>query len=112
MDATSATHPLIRGEYVRAGAPGSASAVASKPAGVRDVHATTKMGMKKSAMMECVPKLRPVVGKAMVETADEEKLKESAQLFTHISTHNAYHIGQIIYVRKEQGSWDPKNGVN
>ena len=47
-----------------------------------------------------------------VETADEAKLKENAQLFTHISTHNAYHIGQIIFVRKEQGSWDPKNGVN
>ena len=46
-----------------------------------------------------------------VETADEAKVKENAQLFTHISTHNAYHIGQIIYVRKEQGSWDPKNGV-
>lgn len=46
-----------------------------------------------------------------VETADEAKLKDSAQVFTHISTHNAYHIGEIIYVRKEQGSWDPKNGV-
>lgn len=46
-----------------------------------------------------------------VETADEAQLKEQAQRFTHISTHNAYHIGQIIYVRKEQGSWDPKNGV-
>lgn len=46
-----------------------------------------------------------------VETADEAKLKESARVFTHISTHNAYHIGEIIYVRKEQGSWDPKNGV-
>lgn len=47
-----------------------------------------------------------------VETADEAKLKEAAQTLTHISTHNAYHIGQIIYVRREQGSWDPKNGVN
>jgi uncharacterized damage-inducible protein DinB len=47
-----------------------------------------------------------------VETADEAKLKDAAQSFTHISTHNAYHIGQIIYVRKEQGSWDPKNGVS
>jgi uncharacterized damage-inducible protein DinB len=46
-----------------------------------------------------------------VEGADETKLKEAAQTLTHISTHNAYHIGQIIYVRKEQGSWDPKNGV-
>jgi uncharacterized damage-inducible protein DinB len=47
-----------------------------------------------------------------VESTEEAKLKESAQVFTHISTHNAYHIGQIIFVRKEQGSWDPKNGVN
>ena len=46
-----------------------------------------------------------------VETADEAQLEEHAQLFTHISTHNAYHTGQIIYVRKEQGSWDPANGV-
>ena len=47
-----------------------------------------------------------------VETADETKLKEAANVFIHISTHNAYHIGQIIYVRREQGSWDPKMGVN
>jgi uncharacterized damage-inducible protein DinB len=47
-----------------------------------------------------------------VQTADEAKLKENAQTFTHISTHNAYHVGQIIFVRKEQGSWDPKNGVS
>jgi uncharacterized damage-inducible protein DinB len=46
-----------------------------------------------------------------VETADETKLAQNAQVFTHISTHNAYHIGQIIYVRKEQGSWNPANGV-
>jgi|SRR5215467_6459931 len=47
-----------------------------------------------------------------VETSDEARLKEEAQVFTHISTHNAYHVGQIIFVRKEQGSWDPKNGVS
>lgn len=46
-----------------------------------------------------------------VETADEAQLEQHAQLFTHISTHNAYHTGQIICVRKEQGSWDPANGV-
>jgi hypothetical protein len=46
-----------------------------------------------------------------VETADEAKLKESAQTITTICTHNAYHIGQIIYVRREQGSWDPNMGV-
>jgi uncharacterized damage-inducible protein DinB len=46
-----------------------------------------------------------------VETVDDATLAQHAQVLTHISTHNAYHIGQIIYVRKEQGSWDPKNGV-
>ena len=46
-----------------------------------------------------------------VETADEEKLQKAAELFANISTHNAYHVGQIIYVRKEQGSWDPNNGI-
>jgi uncharacterized damage-inducible protein DinB len=46
-----------------------------------------------------------------VETADEAKLAQNAQVFTHISTHNAYHIGEMIYVRKELGSWNPANGV-
>jgi uncharacterized damage-inducible protein DinB len=46
-----------------------------------------------------------------VETADEAKLKESAEMITTISTHNAYHIGQIVYVRREEGTWNPENGV-
>jgi len=46
-----------------------------------------------------------------VQTADEAKLKDSAQTIVTICTHNAYHIGQIIYVRREQGSWDPNTGV-
>lgn len=46
-----------------------------------------------------------------VQTADEAKLKESAQTVTLICAHNAYHIGQIIYVRREQSSWDPNMGV-
>jgi|SRR5215470_7291667 len=46
-----------------------------------------------------------------VETADEATLEKRAQVFANISTHNAYHTGQIIYVRKEQGSWDPANGI-
>jgi len=46
-----------------------------------------------------------------VEGADEDKLKKEASTIAHIGAHNAYHIGQIIYVRKEQGSWDPEKGV-
>ncbi len=46
-----------------------------------------------------------------VETADEAKLKSWYSTIEHIGAHNAYHIGQIIYVRKEQGCWDPEKGV-
>jgi uncharacterized damage-inducible protein DinB len=46
-----------------------------------------------------------------VEAADDKKLADNASLIAHIGTHNAYHIGQIIFVRKEQGSWDPEKGV-
>jgi uncharacterized damage-inducible protein DinB len=48
----------------------------------------------------------------IVENADEAKLKEIAPTIANISAHNAYHIGEIVMVRKEQGSWDPKKGVN
>lgn len=48
---------------------------------------------------------------AEVEKMPEEKLAKAAQTISHISTHNAYHTGQILYVRKLQGSWDPQNGV-
>jgi hypothetical protein len=46
-----------------------------------------------------------------VEAADEEKLKKEASTIAKVGAHNAYHIGQIIYVRKEQGSWDSVKGV-
>jgi len=46
-----------------------------------------------------------------VEAADEAKLKDWYSKIAHVGTHNAYHIGQMIYVRKEQGSWNPEKGV-
>jgi len=46
-----------------------------------------------------------------VEAADEAKVKESASGISHVATHNAYHIGEIVMVRKEQGSWNPDKGV-
>jgi uncharacterized damage-inducible protein DinB len=46
-----------------------------------------------------------------VETADEKKLEASASEIAHIGTHNAYHVGQIVFVRKLQGSWNPEKGV-
>lgn len=47
----------------------------------------------------------------VVEEADEAKLKTIASQVAHIGTHNAYHVGQIIYIRRLQGSWDPEKGV-
>ena len=46
-----------------------------------------------------------------VESADDKKLAEWASVIAHVGTHNAYHIGQIVFVRKLQGSWDPEKGV-
>lgn len=46
-----------------------------------------------------------------VESADEKKLSSIATMVGNICTHNAYHVGQIVYVRKLQGSWNPDKGV-
>jgi uncharacterized damage-inducible protein DinB len=46
-----------------------------------------------------------------VEGADDKKLQEWASAIAHIGAHNAYHTGQIIYIRRVQGSWDPEKGV-
>lgn len=48
---------------------------------------------------------------AAVQQADDQKLAENASLVAHVGAHNAYHIGQIIYVRKLEGAWDPNKGV-
>lgn len=46
-----------------------------------------------------------------IESADEKKLASVATMVGNICTHNAYHVGQIVYVRKLQGSWNPEKGV-
>jgi uncharacterized damage-inducible protein DinB len=46
-----------------------------------------------------------------VATADDKTIAEQASLIAHVGAHNAYHIGQMVYVRKEQGSWNPAKGV-
>ena len=46
-----------------------------------------------------------------VESADDATLAKNASLIAHIGAHNAYHIGQILYVRKLHGVWNPEKGV-
>jgi len=47
----------------------------------------------------------------VVESADDQALAKMASTIAHIGTHNAYHTGQILYVRKMKGWWDPEKGV-
>lgn len=47
----------------------------------------------------------------IVSKADDTKLAKMAAVLTRVCNHNAYHIGEIVMVRKEQGSWNPETGV-
>jgi hypothetical protein len=47
----------------------------------------------------------------VVQAADEKKLRDWYSTIAHIGTHNAYHIGQILYIRKMKGWWNADNGV-
>lgn len=46
-----------------------------------------------------------------IKNADETKLNDWYENIANMNTHNAYHTGQIIYLRKLQGSWNPEKGV-
>ena len=46
-----------------------------------------------------------------VSKADAAKMNALGFQVANIVAHNAYHIGQIVYIRKLQGSWNPENGV-
>jgi uncharacterized damage-inducible protein DinB len=57
----------------------------------------------------------------LIESADEIRLNENdsdenesswANLIGYINTHNAHHGGQIVILRKLQGSWDASKGVS
>jgi uncharacterized damage-inducible protein DinB len=47
----------------------------------------------------------------IVEKADDATLAKLAPLVAHTAAHNAYHIGEIIAVRKEHNMWNPELGV-
>jgi uncharacterized damage-inducible protein DinB len=56
----------------------------------------------------------------LIEAADESKFDQAVSatnqaswstLISNINAHNAYHGGQIVLLRKMQGSWDRAKGV-
>ena len=57
----------------------------------------------------------------LIESADESKFSEPvptnpsrtwAELIADVNAHNAHHGGQIVLLRKLQGSWDSSGGVS
>ena len=48
---------------------------------------------------------------SQASSADDAKLQKMAPTLARIAQHNAYHIGEIVMVRKAQGSWNPETGV-
>jgi uncharacterized damage-inducible protein DinB len=51
--------------------------------------------------------------KKHLEAADDVKLSSKwSSVIAHINIHNAYHIGQIVLVRKLQANWDDGQGVS
>ncbi len=47
----------------------------------------------------------------VVAASDEKTLQKWYSTIAHIGTHNAYHTGQILYIRKMKGWWNDNNGV-
>jgi DinB superfamily len=62
---------------------------------------------------ETIKKLDAVLSEweRLIEKADETKLKQWYSTIAHIGAHNAYHTGQILYIRKMKEWWNPENGV-
>jgi ketosteroid isomerase-like protein len=62
---------------------------------------------------ETVSKLDAVLSEweQEIKKADEGKLNDWYESIANMSAHNAYHTGQIIFLRKLQGSWNPEKGV-
>lgn len=59
--------------------------------------------------------------RGLIEAADESKFTEPVptkperkwfELIADVNVHNAYHGGQILLLRKLQGSWNPQKGVS
>ncbi|WP_208589611.1 DinB family protein [Gracilibacillus suaedae] len=47
-----------------------------------------------------------------LKRCDEEYIERHSQSLTYINLHIAYHIGQILQIRKSRGIWDENKGIN
>ncbi|MEP7235160.1 MAG: DinB family protein, partial [Ignavibacteriota bacterium] len=86
--------------------------------GSNDSTFEVKAGNSESEWISAKEKLSDILTKwkAALSDVTEEKLNSQFQksgtwyeVISDITTHNAYHLGQIIHTRKLQGSWIPKD---
>jgi len=84
-----------------------------KPAEFSGDNKETFTGLDKTAWEASVKQIDDVMiaWEKAIEAADEAKLTKWYSTIAKISTHNAYHTGQIIYIRKMKGNWDASKGV-
>jgi uncharacterized damage-inducible protein DinB len=84
-----------------------------KPAAFDGNNKETFANLDKAAWESRVKELDNVLSawENAIERADDAKLSKWAANIARISTHNAYHTGQIIYIRKMKGNWNPEKGV-
>lgn len=47
-----------------------------------------------------------------INNAAQEKITAWEETLSYLFLHNAYHIGQIVYIRKQAGDWHDKSGVD
>ena len=85
----------------------------TKPEAFSGNNDETFNSFDKNSWPETVKRLEKVLSdwEKAIETADDAKLKDWYNDISHMSTHNAYHTGQMIFVRKLQGAWNPEKGV-
>jgi DinB superfamily len=84
-----------------------------KPAAFNGNNKETFSPVDKNTWEATVKKIDSILAEweTLIEAADDAKLTEWYDSIAHIGTHNAYHTGQIIYIRKMKGWWDDNKGV-
>ena len=84
-----------------------------KPTAFNGNNKETFSGLDKSSWEASVKQLDEVLTawEKAIEEANDAKLAKWSSTIAKISTHNAYHTGQIIYIRKMKGNWDSAKGV-
>ena len=84
-----------------------------KPTAFNGDNKETFAGLDKASWEASVKQLDEVLTawEKAIEEADDAKLAKWSSTIARISTHNAYHTGQIIYIRKMKGNWDSAKGV-